>query len=130
MKALVVEDDFITSEVMKEIMLAFGTCDVAENGTIALEKFSTTLISNSKYDIVFLDIMMPDMSGQEVLQHLRNIESENNILGLDGVKVVMTSALDDFTNIKTAFKSQCESYLVKPVDKDKILNILLEFELL
>lgn len=36
----------------------------------------------------------------------------------------MTTALGDFNNVKTAFKQQCEAYLIKPLDRDKVLNTL------
>jgi len=122
MKSLIIEDDYITSQVMQEILLAFGEADVAENGFKGLEFFTTALVDNKKYDVIFLDIMMPELDGQQVLAQIRRIEEDYEILGLDGVKIIMTTALDDFDNIKTAFKNQCEGYIVKPIDKDKIIE--------
>lgn len=130
MKALIVEDDYITSEVMKEILSSVGEAEVAENGQIAVDKFMEALDSDNKYDIVFLDIMMPEMDGQDTLRNIRKAESDRNILGLDSVKIVMTTALDDFHNVKSAFKSQCEGYLVKPVEKDKVINTLQDLKLI
>ncbi len=122
MKSLIIEDDYITSQVMQEILLAFGEADVAENGFKGLELFTTALVDNKKYDVIFLDIMMPELDGQQVLAQIRRIEEDYEIFGLEGVKIIMTTALDDFDNIKTAFKNQCEGYIVKPIDKDKIIE--------
>ncbi len=122
MKSLIIEDDYITSQVMQEILLAFGEADVAENGFKGLELFTTALVDNEKYDVIFLDIMMPELDGQQVLAQIRRIEEDYEIFGLEGVKIIMTTALDDFDNIKTAFKNQCEGYIVKPIDKDKIIE--------
>lgn len=122
MKSLIVEDDYITSQVMQEILLAFGEADLAEDGFKGLELFTTALVENKKYDVIFLDIMMPELDGQEVLAQVRRIEEDYDIYGLDGVKIIMTTALDDFENIKTAFKNQCEGYIVKPIEKDKIVQ--------
>jgi two-component system, chemotaxis family, chemotaxis protein CheY len=130
MKILIAEDDFITSQVLNEILSAFGACDIAENGRIAVDKFSEAIKKEAPYDIIFLDIMMPELDGQEVLDQIRIIEKDKGILGLEGVKIVMSTALDDFQNIKTAFKNQCEGYIVKPVDKDKIIKILFELNFL
>lgn len=130
MKSLIVEDDYITAEVMREIMSAFGECDVAEDGKRALDFFSVALVTKEVYDVIFLDIMMPELDGQETLENIRRMENDYDIRGLDGVKIVMTTALDDFENIKKAFKSQCEGYIVKPIDKDKIVNKLIELKLL
>ncbi len=130
MKALIVEDDYITSQVMQEILTSVGEAEVAENGKIGVEKFTEALNSDNKYDIIFLDIMMPEMDGQDTLRLIRQKEAERNILGLDAVKIVMTTALDDFHNVKSAFKSQCEAYLIKPVEKDKITEILQNLKLI
>lgn len=126
MKVLVVEDDYITSQVMKEILSGFGECDVAEDGIQAIDMFTESHIDGFPYEIIFLDIMMPGLDGQEALAKIRDIEKEFGIIGLDGVKIVMTTALDDFDNIKKAFKNQCEGYIVKPVEKDKIVKKLVE----
>jgi len=121
MKSLIIEDDYITSQVMQQILLPFGSVDVAENGFKGLELFATAIVNHIEYDVVFLDIMMPELDGQQVLTQIRGIEEDYKILGLDQrVKIIMTTALNDFDNIKTAFKNQCEGYIVKPIDKDKI----------
>lgn len=130
MKILVVEDDYITSEVMREIMTSFGECIVAENGAKAVEMFKDAIISGEPFDCIFLDIMMPELDGQETLNQIRQSEYALGIKGLDCVKVVMTTALDDFENISNAFKYQCEGYLVKPVDKDRVTKVLIDLDLL
>ncbi len=127
MKFLVCEDDYITSQVMYELMLAFGDCDIAEDGKVSVELFADSLKNNNPYSIVFLDIMMPELDGQGVLAMIRKLEAEHNIFGLDCSKVIMTSALDDYQNIKNAFGSQCDGYLVKPIEKDMIVGILNQF---
>jgi two-component system, chemotaxis family, chemotaxis protein CheY len=130
MKALIVEDDYITSQVMYAILLGFGETNVAEDGFKALELFNESIINKEPYNIIFLDIMMPEMDGQAVLSEIRKIEYQNGIIGLDAVKIIMTTALDDYKNISTAFKHQCEGYIVKPIDKDKIVNVLIEQNLI
>ncbi len=127
MKFLVCEDDYITSQVMLELMLAFGKCDLAEDGKKAVELFSIAIEQNEPYSFIFLDIMMPELDGQGVLNKLREIEAEYGVLGLDASKVIMTTALDDYQNIKTAFNNQADGYLVKPVEKDKIVQLLNDF---
>jgi two-component system chemotaxis response regulator CheY len=124
LKILIVEDDFITSQVLQEITSSFGPTDVAEDGFKAFDLFTAALAKKEPYDVIFLDIMMPDIDGQEVLERIRQIEDMNKIHGLDGVKIIMTTALDDFQNIKRAFSNQCEGYIVKPFDKDKVVKAL------
>lgn len=124
MKMLVMEDEFVSRNVLTEILAPYGQVDAAENGREALTKFQSALQSGEKYDIVFLDIMVPEMNGQDVLRNMREIEQQNGVFALAGAKVVMTTALGDFNNVKTAFKNQCEAYLIKPLDRDKVINTL------
>lgn len=120
MKILIVEDDFTTRKLMVAYLSKQAECDVASNGKEAVEAFRCALDENDPYDLLCLDIAMPEMDGQEALQHIRKIEEENNIKGLDGVKVIMTTALGDKTNILSAFGTGCEAYIVKPVGRDKL----------
>jgi len=73
---------------------------------------------------------MPKMDGQETLKQIRQYEKEKEICGLDGVKILMTTAIDDSDSIKTAFREQCEGYLVKPIDKQKLIQKLKELDLI
>lgn len=130
MKTLVVEDDYISAEVLTEMMSYYGVAETAEDGQKALNMFISAHESNEPYDLVLLDVMMPEMDGQVALEYIRNVESSYNIMGLDCVKVVMTTALDDFENIKRAFKNQCDGYLVKPIDRMKLEKLLSDFKLL
>lgn len=130
MRTLVVEDDYISSEVMSEMMSAYGDVDVAEDGMKALQYVNNALENNEHYDLILLDVMMPEMNGQDALENIRKIESTFKISGLDCSKVVMTTALDDFDNIRKAFKNQCDGYLIKPIDRAKLERLLLDFKLL
>jgi two-component system chemotaxis response regulator CheY len=78
--------------------------------------------AGQRYDLVCLDIMMPEMDGHQTLQAIRQIEAAHAIDGLDGVKVIMTTALEDSGNVFGAFREGCEAYLVKPVKKAKLVE--------
>jgi two-component system chemotaxis response regulator CheY len=124
MRFLVLEDEFISRNVMTDILAPFGHVDAVETGSEAVKAFENATKAGKAYDAVFLDIMVPEMSGQEVLKNIRRVEEENGIFSLSGTKVIMTTALGDFANVKEAFKQQCEAYLIKPIDRDKVLSTL------
>jgi two-component system chemotaxis response regulator CheY len=107
---------------MQKMLSRYGETIIASDGKQALEVFKGQIIGNNPFDLMFLDIMLPEMDGQEVLKNIRDFELQHSILGSDGVKVIMTTALDDNKNILTAFRSQCEGYIVKPVSLMKIKN--------
>ncbi|TWI76800.1 two-component system chemotaxis response regulator CheY [Desulfobotulus alkaliphilus] len=129
MRILIVEDDPISRMVMQKNLKTFGICDLVENGREALEAFEKAHQENSPYGLIALDIMMPEMDGQTALQEIRRMEEERGIHGLSGVKVIMTTALDDKDNIMRAFKSQCEGYLTKPIQRQKLFQLMDELGL-
>lgn len=122
MRALVVEDDFTCRKLMTALLGPHFDCDVAVDGEEAVEAFGNAIEGDQPYDLVCLDIMMPKMDGQEALRRIRQMESERGINGLDGVKIIMTTAVDEPSSIMTAFREQCESYLVKPIDSENLLG--------
>ena len=107
MKSLIVDDDFFSRRILQSIVSAYGECHVAVDGKEALFAYKQALAEEAPYDVICLDIMMPEINGQEVLQEIRAIEKAKNILGDNSVKIIMTTALDDSENVKTAFREQC-----------------------
>jgi len=130
MKALIIEDDFTCRKLLSKILSEFAECDTAVNGLEGIEAFNYAHAEGAPYDLICLDIMMPEMDGQTTLKNLRKLEEEKNIHCSDTVKIIMTTALDDIDNIKTAFREQCEGYLVKPIEKEKLVNKLNELGLI
>lgn len=130
MKILVVEDDFASRTVMQKIASKYGACDVAVNGAEALLAFESAYSQGEPYALVLLDIMMPGMDGHEVLAKIRAFEEEWGVTGLDGVKVIMVTALGDFENIMKGFRGQCEAYIVKPIQENKLVDHLRDLKLI
>jgi two-component system, chemotaxis family, chemotaxis protein CheY len=121
MKTLVVEDDFLSRRLLQTILHPYGVCDVAVDGEEALTAFALAWEELKPYDLVCLDIMMPGTDGQETLREIRNREDRMGINADEGVKVIMTTALDDRKNVMAAFRSQCDAYIVKPIERDKVI---------
>ena len=122
MKYLIVEDDFTARTLLKAYLSDYGDCSVAVNGCEAVEAVREALQQGKPYDLICLDIMMPEMNGHDTLKAIRQIEIEHGMNGPNAAKVIMTTALSDFDNITDAFRTGCEGYLVKPVRKDELLG--------
>ncbi len=123
MKTLIVEDDFITRRVMKEILGAYGDLDIAIDGMEAVQAFRLAWEEHKPYDLICMDIMMPNMDGQEALQRIRDLEKDMGIQDSREVKVVMTTALGDpKTVVKAFYKGGATSYIVKPVRKEALIG--------
>ena len=106
LKVLVVEDIALNQLLMKTILDDFGfKCDVAENGKLAIEK-----LGNNNYDIILMDLQMPEMNGFEATEYIRGkLKSKIPIIALTA----------DVTTVDLA---KCRAvgmndYIAKPVDE-------------
>ena len=125
MRILIVEDDFVGRKVMHQLLLEYGECDVAVDGLGAVKAFDLAWQENRPYDVLFLDIMMPNMSGHEALKIIREKEKQRGVLPVNEVKVIMASALDDVKNVtQSFFQGGASAYLVKPIERRKVIEEL------
>jgi two-component system phosphate regulon response regulator PhoB len=102
---LVVEDEPDAAELFAEMMRV--------NGFRVIKMFSSTpaisMIAQEKPDVVILDVMMPDVSGLEVLRFMRR-EPE-----LKDIPVIVVSAKSMPSDIRTGMDAGASMYLTKPV---------------
>jgi two-component system chemotaxis response regulator CheY len=124
MRFLLIEDQKDVRNLMQAFLAEYGVCDMAEDGIEGLSAVLRSIEDDTPYDAIFLDIMMPKLEGQQVLQKIRELEEAKNIVPPNTVKVIMASALGDSENIMEAFKSQADAYLVKPVLRDKLISTM------
>lgn len=131
MKALVVEDDFASRKLLQKILTPYGEVDIAVNGLEAIEAFTKALESDAPYDLICMDIMMPEMDGQAALKRIRAIERERSVPSIRESKVIMTTALDDPKNVVEAYyKGGATSYVPKPIDRAMLLHLLKNLNLI
>jgi PAS domain S-box-containing protein len=116
-KVLVVEDIALNQLLMKTLLDDFGfERDIAANGKIAIEK-----LKSKTYDIILMDLQMPEMNGFEATDYIRNTMKSN-------IPIIALTA--DVTTVDLA---KCKAvgmndYLAKPVDErilySKIINLV------
>jgi two-component system chemotaxis response regulator CheY len=130
-RILIVEDDFGSRRMMQKLLEEYGEVDVVVDGEEAVQAFNIAKSENKPYDVIFLDIMMPRMDGQEALRQIRQLEREAAVDPLNEVHVVMTTVLEDPHNVVSAyFKGGATAYIVKPVDRLKIRAEMNKFGLI
>jgi two-component system, chemotaxis family, chemotaxis protein CheY len=123
MKVLIVEDDFTSRKLLQNILSPYGVCDIAIDGKEAVEAWSMAWDEGVPYDLICMDIMMPNMDGHEALSAIRSLEREKGVSSPKEVKVIMTTALGDPKNVVQAlYKEGALVYLVKPIGKQKLLE--------
>jgi adenylate cyclase len=104
---LVVDDNEINRDLLSRYLERQGhTVRVAHNGREALE-----MIAIGAFDLVLLDILMPEMNGYQVLQHLKNSETWRDL------PVIMISALDEMDSVVRCIELGAVDYLRKPFNQ-------------
>ena len=130
MKTLIVEDDFTNRLLLQEFIKIYGLPHIAINGKEAVKAVRQALDTNEPYDLICMDIMMPEMDGQQALKKIRAMEEERGISSTNGSKIVMTTALGDMKNACNAFNSLSDAYLIKPIDKARLIETLHRLKLI
>jgi len=130
MKTLIVEDDFTSRLLLKEILKAYGPVHIAVTGREAVTAVNAALDAGEGYDLICLDIMMPEMDGYEALKGIRDGEEARGATFPQGAKIIMTTALDQMKNVFQAFHGLCDDYLCKPIEKAKLLERVRGFGLI
>lgn len=125
MRILIVDDDYVTRTQLKALLGAYGDCDAAPNGDIAMRLFAAAHEETVPYDLVTMDIDMPDQKGQQVVAELRQWEQWHGLnVSSAQAKVLMVSALKDPKAIMSSFREGCEGYLTKPVTQESLAAAL------
>jgi len=109
---MIIEDELDAAELFAEMMRL--------NGYRVLKTYSGTpalaLISQEKPSVIILDIMMPEVSGLEVLRHIRKTPE------LAAIPVVIVSAKATASDIKVGLEAGASIYLTKPVSYMDLKN--------
>ncbi|QWR78452.1 response regulator [Candidatus Magnetomonas plexicatena] len=128
MKILIAEDDLASRMILQRFLEDYGDVDVTVNGEEAVDVFMRALDENQPYDIICLDILMPEMNGMKVLEKIRNKEKSMGISSDKKVKLIVTTSLDaprSFPDNEDTAVKGTENYLTKPIDLQK-LSVILE----
>ncbi len=113
-RILVVDDDKSQVKTLTEILRLEGfDVDSAETGREAIEKYKAQL-----YDLVLLDIRLPDMKGTEVLKIIDGQPTKT-------VRIIITG-YPTTENTDEAMDMKADAYLVKPVDPKKLIKTMHE----
>lgn len=114
MKILVVEDMPLNQLLMKTLLDDFGfECDITANGRLALEK-----LKENTYDIILMDLQMPEMNGFEATQYIRN--TMNSKIPIIALTADVTTV--DLAKCKTV---GMDDYIAKPIDEQLLYSKLI-----
>jgi CheY-like chemotaxis protein len=114
-KVLVVEDIALNQLLMKTLLDDFGfDHDIADNGKIAIEK-----LKNKSYDIILMDLHMPEMNGFEATEYIRN--NMNSQIPIIALTADVTTA-----DLKKCTAVGMNDYISKPLDEKLLYNKIID----
>lgn len=125
LKVLVVEDDSASRLLLQRFLEPYGEIHAAASGRDAVVMFQLAMTQKKPYDLVCLDIMMPEMDGYEALEAIRQMEGKRS-----RAKIVMTTALAGVEDVKKAVQGHCDAYIVKPIKKETLTDKLRSLNLI
>lgn len=106
-KILVVEDELPIAQMVKMCLSKNGyICETANDGITASEK-----IENNRYDLILLDIMLPDMDGYELIEYIKEYD----------MPVIFVTAKTSVSDRVKGLKLGAEDYISKPFDLEELL---------
>ncbi len=131
MRYLIVDDDPNICTLMTVYLAPFGDTVMANHGEDALDLFKDDLKNGHHFDVIFMDISMPDMDGHQVVQAMRDQEKAHKIPSSQRFRLVMITAHSDVKNVtESFFAGQADSYVTKPFTEESLLEELKKNDLL
>jgi two-component system, chemotaxis family, chemotaxis protein CheY len=100
MKSLVAEDDATNRKLLKAFLSRYGECDIAVDGSEAVNAVLLAIESRREYDLVCMDLRMPQMDGQEAIREIRRQEAAGRVS--KAAKIIVTTIHTDSDSIATA----------------------------
>jgi len=130
MKTLIVDDDIFNCKLLQSILKDYGECSIAMSGISALQLFEEALEAEDHYDLVCLDIMMPEKDGYETLREMHILEQKRVPPPSKRSRIIMITALEEPESKTKAFYENCDGYLVKPVERKLLEEMLSKMKLI
>lgn len=120
MKILVADDEMVSRSKLQTIMSRFGRCKAVAGGNKAVWEFENAWEAEDSYDLVMLDISMPDLAGPEVLARIRSFERTGKVPESRRAVVVMVTSHAERDHIVSCLQRGCNDYIVKPFSMETI----------
>ena len=117
MRILLIDDEPIALTKLGMMLAKVGACDKATSGVEATEHFVKAMDKNIPYDLVAIDIELPDITGLDLLTRFCQLEKQNNTQPARKIMVTAHSKVDYVVKAR----DQCDAFLVKPIRRETLL---------
>ena len=112
MNILIVDDEPISRTKLKLLLSSYGRCQEAVTGEHAIELLTESFNAGLSFDLITVDINMPGMSGQELVERIRRFEVGIEITQRTDIKIMMVTAESDSDTVMTSIIQGCDGYLL------------------
>ena len=130
MRCLIVEDEALIREGLKSFLVDKAEIVTASNGREAVRAFTDAFEIKKPYDMVLLDIVMPEMDGQMALKLMRLVERQFRGGQDKKTIIIMTTAVNSIEEVQEAmWMGDCTDYLVKPFVREDLIALLTRYGL-
>ena len=124
MKIMIVDDEPVSRRIMAKTLAPIGKCTITDSGKKAIVLFEKAVKKKAPFELIILDISMPDISGIQVLNQIRTRE-KNLKTPKDGrAKIIMVTASMRRSVIRKCIRLGCNSYIAKPYNRAQIFREL------
>ena len=109
---LIIDDDEGMRETLADILEEVGyETSITDTGKGALH-----MLKDTKFDIVIIDIRLPDMSGTDLLKEIKALNPDS--------ECIMVTGLSDVKSTEESMREGAYAYMIKPLDIDKVLKTI------
>jgi two-component system chemotaxis response regulator CheY len=127
MRILIADDEAVSREKLRLIMMHFGEAVAVESGAEAVAAFEAAHMEQNPFRLIMLDINMPEKNGIMVLLEIRASETERNLSIKEKAIVLMVTCKTDKGHIVSCVQAGCDSFIAKPFDMPIISEKLAKF---
>ena len=125
MRVLIVDDDFYSRSFLEYVLHPYAVCNAAENGEEAVMAYQRALREGKPYDLVCMDLRMPEIDGASAMREIRGVERDMGVPAGKGAKIIITSVLEDAEDTHNAlFLGDAVGFLQKPIEEKGLLTKL------
>lgn len=120
MKILLVDDSKVSVRHLGRLFGPYGECTTADDGRTGFEQFLLAHKNNTPFNIITMDINMPDWNGDQAIEAIRTYELA---FKKDTAKIIVLSAYLNPKLVMKLFKAGCSYCLNKPLEDEELKKV-------
>lgn len=124
-KILIVDDSAAIRERFAAILSPLAECHQAFNGQEAVDLIKKDRVREKKFDLVLMDIIMPEKDGLTAVKEIREFESKMGLSGEETLTIIIVTTIKEPSRILIAqYECGADAYIAKPFTEETVLQTL------